>query len=1196
MTTSRKRSLTTLAAAAAVTLLCSGPARADDTELFVGAAVAAAPSRPNILFIMDTSGSMDTDVTTQVSFDPADTYSGSCNKDRIYWSTDDKVPSCSTDRYVKASVFTCNAAQPNLASAGIAYVTKAARWRSSRNRWESLSAGDDSSWIECSADEGVHGQTASSTKKFAADGSTNGPWSSSSANKIDWSRGQAITFYSGNYLNWKASPTITRTRLEIMQEVLTTLLTNLDDNVNVGLMRYSNDTGSDNDAAAQGGMVMKEMGKIEDNRASMITEINSWSAAGWTPLSETLFEATQYFRGDKVYFAGGENQTLFPGAYNAVNTAYGKSDKFTSTPNGDSPSITASRNATDKSLYDSPADQDCQKNYIVYLTDGLPTQDNEANTQIEKLPNFAKITGAAKCDGTESNGKCTDDLAKWLHQSDLRADRPGVQNVSSYWIGFGDDVKSGTAFLEKVAQRGGGKYYAAEDTAQLTEAFSEIISKILEQTTTFTSPTVAVNAFNRTQNLNYLYMSVFKPATSYRWLGNIKKYQVTQDGEIRDVNGNSAVDPNNGFFEGSSQSFWSDMADGADAELGGAAGELKNPTPRTVANPTGRKIYSNLTVNSGALTEDLSALKSNLTLANLLLLGVVDSNVVSGRPATTNLVDWAYGQDVLDENGNGDTAEARKDMGDPLHSRPATVIYGGPADDPDLTLYATTNDGYLQAINAKTGEELWAFVPRLMLNRIEKLYENDDVTSRIYGLDGAVRVVRLDRDGDGTIEPAGSDINGDGQTKENEKDKVYLFFGMRRGGNSYIGLDVTDRDAPKLLWTIGASQLPGVGQTWSAPAVARVNVDRTWSSSNPDKMVLVFGGGYDIAQDTVGYVADTVGRQVFMVDAVTGSLIWRAGPTSDTTAQLQLAKMTNSIPGDVRVVDLSGDGFADRMYAADMGGRVWRFDIRNGQTPANLVYGGVFASLGNGDLAVKTDATKNRRFFYAPDVSLMKVGTTNFINVGIGSGHREKPITDVTVVNRFYSLRDFNVFSQVQNTQYKATCGTTETSPCHQIITDGDSRLLDVSADMSPTIPTGGVGWRMDLQDVGDKVLAESRTFQNRIYFTTYSPQEREYNPEYCVATVGLNRLYVVDAATGKPVVNFSDPTSPPSEIDDRFKELAQGSIAPEAIFVFPTPDADEDNPNPPAVPPICLVGLESCGTGLTNPPVRTYWEQRGSN
>jgi hypothetical protein len=70
--------------------------------------------------------------------------------------------------------------------------------------------------------------------------------------------------------------------------------------------------------------------------------------------------------------------------------------------------------------------------------------------------------------------------------------------------------------------------------------------------------------------------------------------------------------------------------------------------------------------------------------------------------------------------------------------------------------------------------------------------------------------------------------------------------------------------------------------------------------------------------------------------------------------------------------------------------------------------------------------------------------------------------------------------------------------------------------------------------------------------------------------------------------------------------------------FVFPTPgDVPADEPPPgcatttgcdvddpttwppvqgPAVNPICLVGLESCGSGLTNPPVRTYWEQRGSN
>lgn len=1179
MNTPSKTRYALIAAAMGCTVLAASLARADDTELFVGEAVAAPPARPNILFILDTSGSMDTNVRSQPPYDPATVYAGACAAGRIYWARPNNrgvttPPACNSDQWVSAASFRCAAGQRDIDAAGSVALAKAARWRADRTRWDTLNSSDHASNIECQADAGVHGPDAASPNKWAADGAS-GPWTSNEAARIDWSRGEAVTFYSSNYLNWRAIPPVNRTRLEIMQTVATTVLDNLANNVNVGLMRYSNDGGGSNDSDAEGGMVITAMGRIEDNREAMKAAINSWRAEGWTPLSETLYEATQYFRGQRV--------------------TYGlTSDRFTGLPNGDTPSVAASRRPDDQSLYLSPMTQDCQKNYIVYLTDGEPTQDNQANAAIQGLPNFQSIVGTAACDiepnlQWNNSGRCTDDLAKWLHESDLQPSVAGTQNVTSYWIGFGDEVR-GSALLQEAAQRGGGRFYEAADTAELTEAFTEIISRILSQTASFTAPTVAVNAFNRTQNLNFLYMSVFKPSTSYRWLGNIKKYRITPAGVIQDAGGNAAVDPNTGFFYDSARSYWSDVVDGADAERGGAAGELTDPANRTV--------YANLTQNSGVLTEQLSDLKvvANLGLANNLLLGVVSAVPVAGRPPIDNIVDWAYGVDVLDRDGDADVTEARADMGDPLHSRPATVIYGGPEDNPDITLYATTNDGFLQAIDARTGNEIWSFVPRQMLQRLEPLYNNNDVASRVYGLDGAVKVVRLDRNNNGTIEPNGTDIDNSGSIEEDEKDKVFLFFGMRRGGNSIIGLNVTDRDAPRLMWTIGPSTLTGVGQTWSAPTVARVNVNRAWGASNPDKLVLIFGGGYDPAQDAISYVADNVGNRVFMVDAVTGALIWRAGPSTDGGAQLRLAKMTNSIPADIRVVDITGDGFADRMYAADMGGRVWRFDIRNGQTPSNLVMGGVFASLGTGDLAVKVGAAadaSNRRFFYAPDVALMKVGTTSWINVAIGSGHREKPVSDETTVNRFYSLRDYNIFAQVANGQYKALCGAAEPSPCHQIITDDDARLLDVTADLNPVIPVGGVGWKMDLQDDGEKVLSESRTFQNRLYITTYSPQQREYNPEFCVATVGLNRLYVVDAATARPVVNFDTATDGVSSLSDRSKELAQGSIAPEAIFVFPSPD---DGAEDPRVPPLCLVGLESCGSGLENPPVRTYWQQRGTN
>jgi hypothetical protein len=125
-------------------------------------------------------------------------------------------------------------------------------------------------------------------------------------------------------------------------------------------------------------------------------------------------------------------------------------------------------------------------------------------------------------------------------------------------------------------------------------------------------------------------------------------------------------------------------------------------------------------------------------------------------------------------------------------------------------------------------------------------------------------------------------------------------------------------------------------------------------------------------------------------------------------------------------------------------------------------------------------------------------------------------------------------------------------------------------------------------------VLAESRTFQGDVYFTTYSPVERGTTGDGCGITFGLNKLYIVNALDARPV-RVAD-ASAGETADDRSSELAQGSISPEVVFIFPTPPNSNPNGPDPAVPPVCLVGLETCGFGLTNPPVRTYWRQRGAN
>ena len=81
---------------------------------------------------------------------------------------------------------------------------------------------------------------------------------------------------------------------------------------------------------------------------------------------------------------------------------------------------------------------------------------------------------------------------------------------------------------------------------------------------------------------------------------------------------------------------------------------------------------------------------------------------------------------------------------------------------------------------------------------------------------------------------------------------MLIYFGMRRGGCDYFGIDVTYRDAPTLLFRIGPNEtgaklLTGAGQSWSTPSVARVNI--SGATQNTLQQVLVFGGGYDAVQD-----------------------------------------------------------------------------------------------------------------------------------------------------------------------------------------------------------------------------------------------------------------------------------------------------------------------------------------------------------
>ena len=470
----------------------------------------------------------------------------------------------------------------------------------------------------------------------------------------------------------------------------------------------------------------------------------------------------------------------------------------------------------------------------------------------------------------------------------------------------------------------------------------------------------------------------------------------------------------------------------------------------------------------------------------------------------------------------------------------------------------------MHAIRGDTGEELWSFIPKEHLANLPMYYFNAEAPFKFYGVDGDIVPVVADRNDNGIIEA------GDG-------DFVYIIFGMRRGGNAYYALDVTDKSNPVVKWRIST---PDFGQTWSRPTVARVDMNDP--GLNTDKAVVIFGGGYDTVHDNISHpsTSDAEGAGIYMLDLQSGDVLWRAG--RDAGADLQLPSLTRSIATQIRVIDLDGNGFADRMYASDMGGQILRFDIFSGKAPGGtgtdaLVTGGVVAQLGaEGTGATAVEDT--RRFYSAPDVSIFNDNAQNrrFIAISLGSGYRAHPLDDSNT-DRFYSIRDKNVFTPLTQAEYDAFPKITE------------SDLVEVSGQVGTLIGQDKAGWMFTLP-VDQKVFSNSVTFNNEVFFVAFSADKA--GAAVCSAGVGRNFLYRVAVLNGDPITNL-DTIVPGEEDNERVEELAQGGIAPSPAFLFPSPESDctgEDC----SPPPIGCIGVECFDPGFENFPVRTLWTQDG--
>jgi type IV pilus assembly protein PilY1 len=894
---------------------------------------------------------------------------------------------------------------------------------------------------------------------------------------------------------------------------------------------------------------------------------------------------------------------------------------------------TSFRNSTSPIATD-PEDNWCKPNYIVFMTDGQPnsnttTADLGPELNLSTNPDTYRGTTCTRDDGvTPGNGNwpnwhgdsCSGQIVNWAVTTDLRtgAGWDGTQNITTHTVGMGPaadptptndgDDNNEVTFMKYVATQGGGQYFPATNAAQLTTAFQQILNQAGASIPfTYMAPTIPFNPSSAGMSGDALYVPLFEPGPEGMWYGNVKKYKLTYEQlitptptdpappmsiVIRDKNNNEVVDTSDMSFNNGVVDLWNGGgSDGGDPLVGGAIYNLSGT----------RNLYTWLTGNSADLTDqDNQVVKTNALLDATVLGDLANDTDMDGlapavgatftnrKDAILDWINWIDINNVPDGNGGTVTVSHVNEMGAALHTNPAVVTHDG-----DDYVFVATTEGILHALDGDNGEELWAFIPQELLERVASNFKYDWNDAKPH--DSDEQPIPADDHGHFT-NPQNYGLDGPTVVYELEDGRRFLVQGMRRGGRNYYALDITNPNDPKMAWDIigGSGDFTAMGQTWSKPVFTKVEME-----GSAAREVLIFGGGYDDDQDSsytdsqpdgvfnsgdtaIGRVNDDVGNIIYIVDAEDGDLL-KTISTSAHSPDVTISDMLNGIASDITTVDINANGITDRLYAADVGGRIIRVDIPDNRmsiVAASNITGAIVADV-NGD---STAGTEFQRFFAAPAAAFFKSGGMQYISLIVSSGHRPEPLSRSVDTDRLYVIKDWQVWIPPQSP-------VTYPAP----LTEND--LYDATAndiqDGSPTDQVAAAaalslapGWYIDLPD-GEKGFSPATVYNYAILFTTYTG-ERGASSDSCrvVNTQGSSYLYAIDMRDGRAMFAAMDGDPNNLQGSDRKRLLKIPGLPPGPSLVFPDPGDGHLSGDV-----IGLVGLEE-GVTMFQYFLPIYWEE----
>ncbi|MCB1182627.1 PQQ-binding-like beta-propeller repeat protein [bacterium] len=425
--------------------------------------------------------------------------------------------------------------------------------------------------------------------------------------------------YVGNYMNFiffalddvQRLTIPTSTRIEVLREVLTDLV-DRSEQLKFGMTEFDGD---------QGGKIIAECGA---DHAYVRSEIANITSRSYTPLGEAMETILDYFADS------GSN---------------------------------------------APIQDTCQYNFVIVVTDGLPTRDIDVSSYLVDADGDGNDPGSCSSLGAPYGNSfdCSDhfdDVAYYMAHNDLRPDMDGMQNVSTYVVGFNVNAP----ILHDAAVNGQGLYFHANSAAALLGSIEYAIQDVLRRISAGSA--VAVVSTERGTD-DRLYRGKFMPLD---WHGFLESYALPY------VDGDRPV--------------WE-------------AGDLltNRRTPREIFTALGDRHYD---FDTGS-APDLKAAMNVFT------------DDEAGR-----IIEWARGNDVAGKRDRQGWL-----LGDIIHSTP--VVVGPPSgfqpteayqnfrtanENRRKLVYVGANDGMLHAFDAESGDEAWAFVPEFALPTFEVMADS----------------------------------------------------------------------------------------------------------------------------------------------------------------------------------------------------------------------------------------------------------------------------------------------------------------------------------------------------------------------------------------------------------------------------------------------------------------------------------------